>query len=248
MNQQFHIARKALRARAAAPSRDVCRQCNARRQRGSDPRRAGPSAQQEKARRHRGAARWQSLRAAQCRMVGGCAGKVIGGGGSGTGDAVTAATDRKARQDRQGQGPTGPTGPQGPPVPIARSPGPTGPQGATGLPGADSTVSPPAPNRAGPDHGAYPQQEPAGADGAGLSRHGARRIMDGAATVSTSLLFSRQDTYPIPTDTSAKHTGQPHSCAANVTNFRKPLGMRVGSLLTGGAERRARLSRYRPTR
>ena len=124
------------------------------------------------------------------------------------------------------QGPVGPTGPPGPegdpgpPGPASTVPGPpgnTGPPGATGAPG-----TPGAPGATGPkgdkgDKGDPGIQGPAGADGAGAPGT-APPIMDSAATVGTSLLFSRQD-HIHPSDTSrlaASHAGTGGTAHANV--------------------------------
>ena len=94
-------------------------------------------------------------------------------------------------------GSTGPQGIQGPPGVTGPS-GATGPPGGQGPPGADSTV----PGPAGPTGatGATGPTGPAGADGAGAPAT-IPPIMDGTATVGTSLLFARQD-HIHPSDTS----------------------------------------------
>jgi hypothetical protein len=117
---------------------------------------------------------WQEVKGGATTIIGGG-----GGGSSGSGDG--------------GQGPPGPQGPTGP----------AGSQGPTGPPGTDGAIGPAGP--AGPTGatgaiGAPGPQGPAGADGAGAPGT-APPIMDGTATVGTSLLFSRQD-HIHPTDTS----------------------------------------------
>ena len=127
-------------------------------------------------------------------------------------------------------GPTGPTGPAGPTGPTGATgaastvPGPTGPAGATGPagpPGADSTVpgpqGPTGPIGATGPTGPTGATGPAGADGAGAPGT-APPLMDGTATVGTSLLFSRED-HKHPSDTAkldASHAGTGGTAHANV--------------------------------
>jgi hypothetical protein len=107
-------------------------------------------------------------------------------------------------------GPSGPQGIQGPPG-VTGPTGSTGPPGAQGPTGADSTV----PGPTGPTGPQGPQgipgptgpTGPAGADGAGAPGT-APPIMDGTATVGTSLLFSRQD-HIHPSDTSRAPVASP---------------------------------------
>ena len=168
-------------------------------------------------------------------------GTVIGGGGgSGTGDGGGEGIPGPPGPAGP-MGPTGPTGPQGPAGADLTVPGPTGPQGATGLPGDDGATGATGPAGAdgatgpqGPkgDTGATGPQGPAGADGAGAPGT-APPLMDGTATVGTSLLFSRQD-HIHPTDTSRAPVSHTHT-AANVTDFSEAVDDRVGSLLTAGS-------------
>ena len=98
------------------------------------------------------------------------------------------------------QGPTGATGPQGPQG-LTGTTGAIGPQGPQGLTGATGPQ--------GPTGSTGPQgpQGPAGADGAGAPGT-APPIMDGTATIGTSLLFARQD-HIHPSDTSRAPLASP---------------------------------------
>jgi Collagen triple helix repeat (20 copies) len=98
------------------------------------------------------------------------------------------------------QGPPGPTGATG----ATGATGPAGSTGAQGPPGSTGATGSQGPQ--GPQGPAGPTG-PAGADGAGAPGT-APPIMDGTATVGTSLLFSRQD-HIHPSDTSRAPLASP---------------------------------------
>jgi hypothetical protein len=97
---------------------------------------------------------------------------------------VTGATGAQGPKGNTGD--AGPPGPQGPVGPESTVPGPQGPVGPTGATGP---------------------QGPPGTDGQGAPGT-ASPIMDGTATVGTSMLFSRQD-HIHPTDTSRAPVNSP---------------------------------------
>ena len=108
-------------------------------------------------------------------------------------------------------GDVGPPGPPGTPGAPSIVPGPVGPPGATGPQGPTGPAStvPGPPGSTGPQGptGATGPTGPPGADGAGAPGT-APPIMDGAATVGTSMLFSRQD-HIHPSDTSRAPLASP---------------------------------------
>jgi Chaperone of endosialidase len=146
-------------------------------------------------------------------------GKVVGGGGSGTGDGGDGGDGTQGPAGPQGPpgpagptGPTGPTGPQGPSGADSTVPGPTGPQGATGLPGADSTV----PGPTGPTG-------PAGATGP-------------PGTTSWTGITDKPSTFPPDPEAVDDRVGSLLTAGTNVTlNYNDTAGtLTINSTAAGG--------------